>query len=61
MSEPKTKGYPRVKESKDQSEREKGTETPPRVPDGDPGRQGQERQAHDLRPQSNPPHTPEGD
>jgi hypothetical protein len=50
MSEPKTKGYERVKESKDQSEREKGTQTPPRQPGGDIGREGREREDFDLRP-----------
>jgi hypothetical protein len=61
MSEPKTKGYPPVEESKNQSEREKGTETRPCVPHGDIGRQGREREDHDLWPTTTPPHTPEGD
>jgi hypothetical protein len=52
MSEPKIKGYPREKESKDQSQREKGTETPPRRPGGDMGREGREREDFDLRPQT---------
>jgi hypothetical protein len=51
MSEPKTKGYERQKESLDQSRREKGTETPPRQPGGDTGREGREREDFDLRPQ----------
>jgi hypothetical protein len=52
MSEPKIKGYERVKESKDQSQSEKGTETPPRRSGGDIGREGRQREDFDLRPQT---------
>ncbi len=58
MSKPKTKGYERQKESLDQATRDKGTETPPRTPDGDIGREGREREDFDLRPQGTPTHAP---
>jgi hypothetical protein len=59
MSKPKVKGYERQKESMDQASRDKGTQTPPRQPGGDIGREGREREDFDVRPRGEQPPPPE--